>query len=66
MVYIISAEGAADASKIIKLINSEVGGKGGGKKDFSQGGAPSVLKFGDIENIAGNIMSEVLIAKAEV
>ena len=66
LVYIVSAEGTADASKIIKLINSEVGGKGGGKKDFSQGGAPSVSKFGDIENIAGNIMSEVLIAKAEV
>ena len=64
LVYIVSAEGNADASKIIKLINSEVGGKGGGKKDFSQGGGIEVSKFGDIENIAGNIMSEVLIAKA--
>ena len=61
LVYIVSAEGSADASKIIKLINSEVGGKGGGRKDFSQGGAPSVSKFGDIENIVRKIVSEVLV-----
>ena len=28
LVYIVAAEGSADASKIIKLINSEVGGGG--------------------------------------
>ena len=64
LVYIVSAEGNADASKIIKLINSEVGGKGGGKKDFSQGGGIEVSKFGDIENIVENIMAEGLVAKA--
>ena len=63
LIYIVSAEGNADASKIIKLINSEVGGKGGGKKDFSQGGGVKVSKFGDIENIVENIMAEGLIAK---
>jgi alanyl-tRNA synthetase len=63
LVYIVSAEGAADASKIIKLINSETGGKGGGKKDFSQGGASSVSKFYDMENIIENIITEGLIAK---
>ncbi len=66
LVYIVSAEGAADASKIIKLINSKVGGKGGGKKDFSQGGASSVSKFDDIESIIENIITEDLIAKAKV
>ena len=63
LVYIVSAEGNADASKIIKLINSKVGGKGGGKKDFSQGGGAEVSKFGDIESIVENIMTVDLFAK---
>jgi alanyl-tRNA synthetase len=57
LVYTVSAEGAADASKIIKLINTGIGGKGGGKRDFAQGGSPEVSKLGDIENIVENIMS---------
>ena len=59
LVYIVSAEGAADASKIIKLINSEVGGKGGGKKDFSQGGGTEVSKFDDIENIIEGLFAKI-------
>ncbi len=58
LIYVVSAEGAADASKIIKLINAETGGKGGGKKDFSQGGSPSVSKFSDIENIIEGILAK--------
>lgn len=59
LVYIVSAEGTADASKIIKLINSEVGGKGGGKKDFSQGGSTEVSKFDDIENIIEGLLAKI-------
>ena len=66
LIYIVSAEGNADASKMIKLINAEVGGKGGGKKDFSQGGGAEVSKFGDIENIIENIITEGLVAKAKI
>ncbi|MHB1698020.1 MAG: alanine--tRNA ligase [bacterium] len=59
LVYIVSAEGAVDASKIIKLINLEVGGKGGGKKDFSQGGGAEVSKFDDIENIIEGLLAKI-------
>ncbi len=66
LVYIVSAFGGADASGIIKRINSEFGGKGGGKKDFSQGGSADVSKFEGFEKIAGNIISEELFAKAKI
>ena len=51
MIYVVSAKGSIDASAVIKRINSETGGKGGGRKDFSQGGAQDVSKFDGIEKI---------------
>lgn len=51
LIYICSAEGAVDASGILKLLSGQVGGKGGGKKDFAQGGSADISKFDDIEKI---------------
>ncbi len=51
LIYVVSAKGSIDASAVIKRINSEIGGKGGGKKDFSQGGTQDVSKFDGIEKI---------------
>ena len=51
LIYVVSAKGSIDASAVIKRINSETGGKGGGRKDFSQGGAQDVSKFDGIEKI---------------
>ncbi len=51
LIYVVSAKGSIDASAVIKRINSETGGKGGGRKDFSQGGTQDVSKFDGIEKI---------------
>ncbi len=57
LIYIVSAGGSIDASKIIKLINAEVAGKGGGKRDFSQGGSSFVEKIDNIENIVEGLFA---------
>ena len=56
LIYIVSAKGSIDASAVIKRINSETGGKGGGKKDFSQGGTQDVSKLDEIEKIVESVL----------
>jgi alanyl-tRNA synthetase len=56
LIYIVSAKGSIDASAVIKRINSKTGGKGGGKKDFSQGGTQDVSKFDEIEKIVESVL----------
>jgi alanyl-tRNA synthetase len=56
LIYVVSAKGSIDASAVIKRINSETGGKGGGKKDFSQGGTQDVSKFDVIDKIVESVL----------
>ncbi len=57
LIYICSTEGAIDASKIVKLLNGQVGGKGGGKRDFAQGGSTDISKFNEIEKILEDLFT---------
>lgn len=56
LIYVCSAEGDVDASEIIRLLNVKVGGKGGGKKDFAQGGSTDIAKFEEIEKIIEDLL----------
>jgi alanyl-tRNA synthetase len=60
IIYIAIAEGSMDAAKIIKLISEELGGKGGGKKDFAQGGTSNLSKYEEFETTAENIIKNYL------
>ncbi|MCL4542367.1 MAG: alanine--tRNA ligase [Deltaproteobacteria bacterium] len=62
LIYICSAEGAVDASKIVKFLSGQVGGKGGGKRDFAQGGSTDISKFHKIERILEDLfINKILI-----
>ena len=60
IIYIAIAEGSMDAAKIIKLISEELGGKGGGKKDFAQGGTSNLSKYEEFETTVEKIIKNYL------
>ncbi|MHB1679669.1 MAG: alanine--tRNA ligase [bacterium] len=60
IIYIAITEGLIDAAKIIKLISEELGGKGGGKKDFAQGGTSNLSKYEEFETAAEKIIKNYL------
>jgi alanyl-tRNA synthetase len=66
LIYICSTEGGIDASKIVKLLNGQVGGKGGGKRDFAQGGSTDISKFNEIEKILEKMLKDLLPSKIPV
>ncbi|MCL4321917.1 MAG: alanine--tRNA ligase [Deltaproteobacteria bacterium] len=65
LIYICSAEGNIDASKIVKLLNGQVGGKGGGKRDFAQGGSTDISKFNEIEKILEKVLKDLFLHKIQ-
>jgi alanyl-tRNA synthetase len=58
IVYIGFAEGSIDASEYIKALSDQIGGKGGGRKDFAQGGSSEVSKFSEFEKFAEKIVKK--------
>jgi len=60
IIYIAVTEGSIDAAKIIKLMSEKLDGKGGGKKDFAQGGTSNLSKYeefeADVEGIIKNYL----------
>ncbi len=57
LVYVVMGGGEADASKTIKLLNSRLDGKGGGRKDFAQGGSLNILIFDSVKSIVEEIIA---------
>jgi len=59
-VFVSSGVKNVDCSLILKDILAKAGGRGGGKRDFAQGGIPDVSKADDIMNALLNSVRNAL------